>query len=1169
MKKTLFLLLGVLVASMLPSNALRAQTIQVGISASTLDRAVLSYAKIYQTVPGQAYYVDASEVNPLSATAATAEFIDTMPSVALTISADGFHASQDVFSIDNGVIVLTDVNGRHYVIGNASRDQRDSGYFYGSSLFSSVVGGEYSENVYADLHIMGDVAVTVVDNELNYYSNIYTALELTTGTTLTLLKPIVVDHPVLITSDVTIQQSGKSISSTYASSDSALVVVDGANVSWFGYNATADFTGVAANLFDVNGGALNLRSFKADANGIVVTARGNASVTLSGCEIRSALNAPVISLFDAANVTVRNVAVGSSIFAQMDNAATGTLAIRDSTAAATTAAIMADAYFKDGDYRKYSRSLSVAAANAIDTVFLARTIAASTDSVVSNIVLDFAGNSLMGILRIDNEAGTVYLRNGSANYLTGTGAVDIANFDSVGSIQAANFRTVVIDNSRVQQILPASGANVFINGGKYGQNYSSYLAPRHAMLPNPDADAAIFPFKVFAGYAVTFHNWDNRGHDSVAIVCTDDNRIVPAPARPTFVGADTIYCSYWIDPTYNTPWNFLEDVLVSDTNLYAQWIPFNPSTEARYVVKHCQRNVAGTQYALRDIAYGVGTIGQRVVVRDYNTYAGFHCTIDSAVITSLSASGNDTVAFYYDRDTFNIFFNLGGGSAGPSFNTEHRYVYGATIVYPDTVIRPGYKWTGWFPQRTTVPAFDDTLYATFYRRSYPLTWTGFDTIVDYNGQDRSAAVIATYVDDNGDNIPALLKYTDEMNHVFYQPINVGTYIVTASPVDTNYRLVDPLQTTLTIRPVIVSVVLDSIKVEKIKEYDGTASVQVLNPGEVNINYDGNNLYPIITAKYTTAGGDTSYFVGSNKTIRAYMSLGGNAAPNYRLSPSEAVIATDGMIIEPMKFGPQGGAMGADGLPDDQGLEAQAEGFCVGETSGITYYLTSGSADQYKLEFSAEALAQGFVDVDWTALTPGSSTVDVALPAGAATGDYKVWLTLRRNVGGQTFDSPRLGTTFHVNLSKEYIKPIFSDVISIIDTCHCIDQSSVRWYHNGTYVGNGPYYREVGGLTGNYYATMKINGVQNRTCAQDNFAQYPDEVASMTVSIYPNPAVDNVTVRVENATEFTHTLRVMNVLGMTILDTAFEGDETSVDFSRYARGSYTVSVDGVVLRVIKK
>ena len=77
-----------------------------------------------------------------------------------------------------------------------------------------------------------------------------------------------------------------------------------------------------------------------------------------------------------------------------------------------------------------------------------------------------------------------------------------------------------------------------------------------------------------------------------------------------------------------------------------------------------------------------------------------------------------------------------------------------------------------------------------------------------------------------------------------------------------------------------------------------------------------------------------------------------------------------------------------------------------------------------------------------------------------------------------------------------------------------------------------------------------------------------ENVQASVSTYPNPAVDVVNVTIENSYNNSHSLRVMNVMGVTLVDTTFEGESTTVDFSRFGAGSYTVSVDGIVARVIK-
>ena len=134
----------------------------------------------------------------------------------------------------------------------------------------------------------------------------------------------------------------------------------------------------------------------------------------------------------------------------------------------------------------------------------------------------------------------------NVNYLAGadgaTGTVVLDALDSV-AVLAPNTLNVEILNGRYLLINPLTGADVTVKGGKYGQDVTSYLAPRHAIVPNPDGDATTFPFMVSEGYRVTFANYNARygqaGYqDSIAIVNTADNRIVPAPSRPTYVGTD-------------------------------------------------------------------------------------------------------------------------------------------------------------------------------------------------------------------------------------------------------------------------------------------------------------------------------------------------------------------------------------------------------------------------------------------------------------------------------------------------------------------------------------------------------------------------------------------------------------------------------------------------------
>ena len=90
-----------------------------------------------------------------------------------------------------------------------------------------------------------------------------------------------------------------------------------------------------------------------------------------------------------------------------------------------------------------------------------------------------------------------------------------------------------------------------------------------------------------------------------------------------------------------------------------------------------------------------------------------------------------------------------------------------------------------------------------------------------------------------------------------------------------------------------------------------------------------------------------------------------------------------------------------------------------------------------------------------------------------------------------------------------------------------------------------------------------------TCPQtDVNTLINDGEQGVKVSIWPNPTTKNVSVAVSGSNEITHTLRVINTVGVVMESRTFDGMSTSIDMSGYQRGNYMVSVDGVVVRVVR-
>lgn len=1161
MKKITFFLLGALLATVVPGNGLRAQNVQLHINASSLDRAALASATIYAAAPGQAYYLDAAQLDPSMAGSAVLVNSTNLPvSTDLTLVDAGrnsyFTGTVDSTTYAMAFIVVRDAAGRAYVVADANRQQLNNGYFYCYNLFYSAVAGSYTSSV-AFNNVVGNISAPVVDSQFYFYSSLDQALNLCgDSAVLYFLDTIRLASPLTIGNAVKIYQSSAPLVSTYTGA-SPLITVNNTEVSWFGTNAGNDIqVAGTGDLFDVNNSTFNLRQFAATPAGHTAVGRGNSTMTFAGCTLGSSADVAAVSLRDGANASLSTVSFSGSTMAELDVNATGCLTVYDSTAAANATALDADAYFKAGNYRKYSRTLTLVAAAANDTIFMVHDSPASrVDTIASGAVVDFGGNTVQGTLYIDNSSDTVFLQNGRVKDLNGTatatGTLCINNLDSVNSLNAAGL-DVEIRNGRFVTVTPATGANVTIKGGKYGQSLRNYLAPRYTMGANTDADSVTFPYKVGAGYTVVFKNYNGRGQDSSSVINTEDNRIVPAPSLPTYVGADTLFSAYFTDSLYTTPWSFLNDVLTSDTMLWAKWYTYNSATEIRYVVYHHRQALDGSYpMSLCDSTLGVSTKNAPLTIYP-NIYAGFTPNHDSIVFPVIDT---DLVQHInYVRDTFTVYYHTNGGTMPSGYADSARFLYGETVVYP-TPVFAGHTFASWTPVLTTMPAYNFITSATYITNTYPLTWTNANSTVIYNG-NAVTSVTATYVDDNGDTVNAILSYADSYANPVSEARTAGSYVITAAPVDPNYTLVGSLTTSLTIAPAQVSVSGISVEAEKI--YDGNANAVVTSNGTPVPHYGNDDVSVNVNAQFNDAS------VAENKTITAYLTLTGVDAYNYTLISTSQVVTNSGAIVAPMDLDPTQGNSG-------NGIDVSAAGYCSGDATGFGYYLATGSAtpDQVKIEYSTDAQNQGFVDVNWTSITtPGTVSVDI--PVNAAAGNYNAWLTFRNSAHPQ-FESARTPVTFHVNLSRLYIQPIFSDVISIVDSCQCIDHSSVKWYHNGVYVGDGPYYQEPGGLTGTYHATLTMNGVSQVTCEQTDVTTLvsEDAAAPATVNVYPNPVADRVTVSIENASHYNHTLQVMNVLGMTLVNTVFDGDETTIDFSGFGVGTYTISVDGMVVRVIKK
>lgn len=817
--------------------------------------------------------------------------------------------------------------------------------------------------------------------------------------------------------------------------------------------------------------------------------------------------------------------------------------------------------------RSYSYSTILAASTyalAGDTLRVMGNIAAGVyDTIVNPVVVNLAADTVSGRIVIAHTDGTVTILGGKLNAITGdsnTAPVVLKAIDSLGSYNPG-LHTTAIESGNYGILYTTTGAAFAISGGCFTAQYPGLCANRFAFAPNTGANAAQYPYTIVPGYSVTWHNWDFLGNDTTIVYDQPDDKIRPVLGSPYAATSDTILVARFIDAAFTTPWDFVNHTLTSDTNLYVKWQTVG-SGMGRYVAIH-NRMDYNYQIQYSDTIVMVDTIGDTIIINKYN-YLYYACDRDTAMIKGLSASG-DTVRFHYYRLSYTLDWNLNGGQFTDGFGTTQTLVWGTPIDYSHTPVLEGHTFTGWMPNvYTTMPRFNLTLNAQYDYRLYGLTWTGVGGTIPYSGS-AVTSISATYTDDNGNIVPANLRYIDNDGNTSTSISAVGSYRIIASSPDSNYHFNADTIRTIIIVPDTLTVV--GTTVEDTKLYDGTYDAVVTNPGTLQTVHGNDQVTLTTTALFTDAT------PGDGKTIVAHYTISGADVASYVLDTNYAVIIRNSAtIVAPIVpnsyYGPHGG-----GYYANNGFSMSYEGFCT-DTATINFRLSSGNPDQYKLAFSANAIAEGFTDVAWSN-TLNDTTIQFLIPTNAKSGKYTVAMTLRESAYPQYESSP-INIDFWVNLDKDYVVAIFSDVLTVINKGELDDYDQYEWYCNGTSLGEyGQYYQDANGLSSSNYYYVELSSSTDatkraRTCPQ-SVVTVPteDNVFNPTVTTFPNPTKDMVNVSVNGSTKDIHTLTVMNVMGQMVLSTTFSGNETNVDLNGLAQGTYTITVDGTTVRVIKK
>ena len=459
----------------------------------------------------------------------------------------------------------------------------------------------------------------------------------------------------------------------------------------------------------------------------------------------------------------------------------------------------------------------------------------------------------------------------------------------------------------------------------------------------------------------------------------------------------------------------------------------------------------------------------------------------------------------------------------------------------------------------------DTLTVDFTVSKAPLTITADDKEMIYG--DEHPEFTVSYDGFLGTDDNSVLLGTQGYSCVYAPGSYIGTYAITPKDVTAYDYAITFVDGTLTVSKAAVYVSGAEVHIAKFEDNNTDAEVTdkgVLHGVKLNDPVDH-----ITTASFSSAD------VAEHLTITLFYELSGDPAliENYYLTVPSEVYTEEGVIIEQMLPDNDHQPGETEQVEVKEGIDVYLFGYCDGSGNSLRYHLNRGIPDQYMIDFEDSR----FTDVDWTNLdTPGKDgTIFLEIPEDMPTGDYNMSVQFRDS-RFDWLESRQFNVTFHVNLPETYTMPQFGNVIALVDTCECF--TDIQWYYRATDTdvwepipGATGYYCHVDNkLTGEYFVKAKMNGVETFTCPQtDMETLYQDDIKQAKVSAYPNPVVNTTTVTIENSENRNHNLRIVNMMGIEVMNSTFEGNETTVDMGGYTTGNYMISVDGIVVKVMKK
>ncbi len=385
-----------------------------------------------------------------------------------------------------------------------------------------------------------------------------------------------------------------------------------------------------------------------------------------------------------------------------------------------------------------------------------------------------------------------------------------------------------------------------------------------------------------------------------------------------------------------------------------------------------------------------------------------------------------------------------------------------------------------------------------------------------------------------------------------KPVTVYPFLY--GPQSANYTVTDTssIQYTASILPLQLQV--EGTVVKLVKDYDGTdTAAVVVRPTPTNLI--GNDIVSFITeAKYNDAQ------AGSNKTITVSFRFPAiseaNSNANYSV-PDPFVYSDQGKIVMPIVI---------DTTSGHTGFIATNEHNCPGSQYNATFTLLQGSPVQYTVTFDDNALAEGFINTtNDVIMNEGSNSFNVVfdIPANCQPGTYNVTF----GIINESLRETQYTTTFKVNLPSSYLVRAFNDVVSVDNRSNAFN--TYQWYldDNAIEGATKPYYQDPRGyLNGNYALLVNKGTADEQYICPITFNDQP--TAAKTLVTFPNPVVNNATIKLTGFENQQHILTLYNSYGVAVLRTTFNGQEYTIDMTTLPQGTYMINVDGLTAKTLK-